>query len=224
MTDMTYSTKRVRESGIISGTLVAIIGLSVLVVALGSFSIWAFVAYNDVKSDVDGKINLAVVEAKQKQSDADEAKRLELEKLPTLTYTAPNDYCGLTFQYPKNWSVFESEEITNGGDFKVYLHPKIVPPVSNSQQFALRVLIEQKDYDVVMNQYQGLVQKGALKQSTTNSLGKQGARLTGDFSNDIRGDAVIYECRDKTITIRTDAVNSFKKDFDALIRTIDFNN
>ena len=83
-------------------------------------------------------------------------------------------------------------------------------------------MIEQKDYDVVMNQYQGLVQKGALKQSTANSLGNQGARLTGDFSNDIRGDAVIYQCRDKTITLRTDA-DAFKKDFDALIRTINFN-
>lgn len=222
MTHMTYSTKRVRESGIISGTLVAIIGLSVLVVALGSFSIWAFVAYNEAKSDVDGKINLAVVDAKQKQSDVDEEKYFEKEKTPTKKFTAPDDYCGLTFQYPKTWSAFQSEQITNGGDYKAYLNPDVVPPISNSQQFALRVLIEQKDYDVVMNQYQGLVQKGALKQSTANSLGNQGARLTGDFSNDIRGDAVIYQCRDKTITLRTDA-DAFKKDFDALIRTINFN-
>lgn len=219
---MTYSDKRVRESGVISGLMVAVIGLSVLVLGLGSFAIWAFVSFNDAQSNVDDKIAIAVAQAKEDQSNADEEKYTEREKTPTKKFTAPDDYCGLSFQYPKTWSAFESEQLTNGGDYKAYLNPDVVPPISNSQQFALRVLIEQKDYDDVLNQYQGLVQKGALRESTANSQGNQGARLTGDFSKDIRGDAVIYRCRDKTITVRTDA-DAFKKDFDAVQRTISFN-
>ncbi len=222
MADMTYSDKRVRESGVISGLMVAVIGLSVLVLGLGSFAIWAFVSFNDAQSNVDDKIAIAVAQAKEDQSNADEEKYTEREKTPTKKFTAPDDYCGLSFQYPKTWSAFESEQLTNGGDYKAYLNPDVVPPISNSQQFALRVLIEQKDYDDVLNQYQGLVQKGALRESTANSQGNQGARLTGDFSKDIRGDAVIYRCRDKTITVRTDA-DAFKKDFDAVQRTISFN-
>lgn len=222
MTDMKTSFRRANERGAISGLQIAVIGLSVLVLALGSFGIWAFVAYSDATSDVEGKIAIAVAEAREKKGEEEEARRIELENQPNLKFTAPADYCSLSFLYPKIWSAYESEQLANGGDYLAYFHPKTVPPISNSQQFALRVVIEQKDYDDVVANYDGLVQKGDLKQSTASSEGKSGMRLTGNFSKNIRGDAVIYECRDKTITIRTDA-DVFQAAFDALIRTIDFN-
>lgn len=219
---MTYSYRNHSERGAVSGLLVAVIALGVLVLGVGSFAIWAFVAYTDAQSGVDDKIAIAVAQAKEEKGNDDEAKFAERAKQPTLTFTAPDDYCGLTFQYPKTWSVYESEQITNGGDFKAYLNPGVVPPISASQQFALRVTIEQKDYDNVLAQYSNLVQKGDLKQSTFSSQGKQGARLTGNFSKNIRGDAVIFRCRDKTITVQTDA-DTFKSDFESVSRTIDFN-
>lgn len=220
---MTYSSHRHHsERGAISGLMVAVITLSVFVLGIGSFAIWAYVAYNDANDDLQDKLAVARSEAKAEQAETDEAKFAEREKQPNKTFKAPDDYCGLRFQYPKTWSAFESEQITNGGDFKAYLNPDVVPPVTSTQQYALRVVIEQKDYDDVIGQYEGLVQKGDLKQSTTSSEGNQGARLTGNFSKNIRGDAVIYRCRDKTITIRTDA-DAFKTDFERVIGTIDFN-
>ncbi len=219
---MTYSHRHDNERGAISGLQVAVIGLSVLVLGLGSFGIWAFVAYNDASSDLDSKIAVAEAQAKEEKGNEDEAKFAEREKQPANVYKAPDDYCGLSFQYPKTWSAYESEQTSNGGDFRAYLNPKVVPPITSSQQFALRVTIEQKDYDSVTNQYDGLVQKGDLKQASTASQGNQGMRLTGNFSKNIRGDAVIYRCRDKTITVRTDA-DTFKADFESIIRTITFN-
>lgn len=219
---MTYSYRNHTERGAVSGLLVAVIALGVLVLGIGSFAIWAYVAYNDAKGDVDSKIAVAVADAQAKKADEDEAKFAEREKNPTTKFVAPDDYCGLTFQFPKTWSVYESKQITNGGDFEAYLNPGVVPPVSDVEQFALRVKIEQQDYDSVTSQYDGLVKSGDLKQSKTASQGKNGARLTGNFSKNIRGDAVIYRCRDKTITVRTDA-DTFKTDFEALIKTIDFN-
>jgi hypothetical protein len=219
---MIHSFSRKGERGAVSGLLVAVIGLSVLAVGLGSFGIWAFVAYNDASSDLDSKIKVAEAQAKEEKGNDDEAKFAEREKQPNSVFKAPDDYCGLTFQYPKTWSVYESEQISNGGDYKAYLNPKVVPPISSSQQYALRVTIEQKDYDSITSQYESLVQKGDLKQSSAASQGNQGTRLTGNFSKNIRGDAVIYRCRDKTITIRTDA-DTFKTDFEAIVRTINFN-
>jgi len=212
------------EQGMISGLMVAVIGLSVLVLGLGSFAIWAFVNYQDQKSNVDGRIETAVLQGQQAQSDKDEAKYQEYEKQPNTVFKAPDDYCGLTFQYPKTWSAYESEQITNGGDYKAFLNPIVVPPVSDSQQFALRVLIEQRDYDSVTNQYNNLVQSGKLLQSTGSSNGQSYMRLDGDFSSNIRGHAVIYKCRDKTITVRTDVDKTFLSDFEALVRTINYNN
>jgi hypothetical protein len=223
MTDMSLNSSRHKnEQGAISGLLIAVIGLSVLVLGLGSFGIWAYVAYNDASSAVQDKIDIAVAQAKEEKGNDDDAKYAEREKQPTDTFKAPDDYCSLSFQYPKTWSVYESEQITNGGDFKAYLNPGVVPPISNSEQFALRVTIEQKDYDSVVSQYDQQVTKGDLQQSTTSSQGNQGTRLTGNFSKDIRGDAVIYRCRDKTITVQTDA-DTFKSDFQTLISTIKYN-
>jgi len=210
------------ERGVISGMVFAIVGLSVLVLGLGIFSIWAFVAYNEASSDLESKIRVAVVEAKQEQAEIDEEKFAEREKQPTKTFKAPDDYCGVRFQYPKTWSEHWSERITNGGDFRAYLNPGYVPPISNTQQFALRVTIEQRDYDDVLRRYDNLVSKGDLKQSVTSSQGNQGVRLSGNFSKNIRGEAVIFRCRSLTITLQTDA-DVFKNDFQSIVSTLDYN-
>lgn len=220
---MMYTNKNNKERGAVSGLLVAVIALTVLVLGIGSFAIYAFVGLNEAQGDVDSKIAVAVAQAKEEKGEEDEAKFAEREKQPNTKFEAPGDYCGLTFLYPKTWSAHESEQLSNGGDFKAYLNPKVVPAISETTQFALRVTIEQRDYDQVIERYSNLIKKGTLKSSSTSSQGKSGQRLTGDFSKNIRGDAVIFRCRDKTITIRNDAEATFKKDFEAIIRTIDYN-
>jgi hypothetical protein len=213
-----------KQIGAISGQLVAIVGLSLLVLILGSVGIWAIVNYNEAKTDVDGKVAVAVAEAKNSQAADDEQKYLDREKEPYQKFVGPDDYGRLTFQYPKTWSVYVDKDARDGGDYAAYFNPSAVPPVSNSdrQQFALRVLIQQKDYDQVVQSYDGLVKKGDLQSSRTASQGNEGTRLDGSFSKNIRGAAVVYKSRDKTITIQTDA-NTFKPDFDKLVQTIEFN-
>jgi len=215
-------TKHTRERGEISGLQVTVIGLAILVLGLGSFGIWAFVSYQDAQQNVDSKIEVAVANGKKEQADEDETKFSEREKEPNKVFKGPSDYCGLTFEYPKTWSAYEANDIKNGGDYEAYLHPDIVKPVSADQQYALRVLIEQKDYPDVIKQYEGLVGKDSLKQSTANSEGNEGVRLDGNFSKNIRGAAVIYKCRAYTITLRTDA-DTLKPDFEKIIRTISYN-
>lgn len=211
------------EYGGISGSMIAIIGLVVLVLATGSMAIWAYVNYTEQKSNVDGKINLAVAEAKKVQADEDEAKFAEREKEPNRQFVGPDDYGRLTFDYPKTWSVFEATDISSrGGDYEAYLNPITVPPLGARQQFALRVTIEEKDYDQVVKSYEELVKKGDLRNTPTSANGHNGTRLDGSFSKDIRGSAVIYKLRDKTVTLRTDA-DTFKPDFEKLIKTMDFN-
>ena len=219
----TASFRHDSERGMISGILVAVIALSVLVLGLGSFAIWAYVAYNDAQSNIDDKIAVAVAQAKEDQGNVDQAKFAEQEKQPNTKFQAPDDYCGLSFMYPKTWSAYESEQITNGGDYKAYLQPKTVPPITDTTPLALKVLIEQRDFDNVMQQYQDPVQKGDLKQSTGASNGQPFTRLTGDFNKQIRGDAVVFKCRDKTITVETTAGSTFQDDFNSIIQTINFN-
>lgn len=210
-----------KERGAVSGMLVAVIGLAVLVLALGSFGIWAYVSYNDAQDNVDGKIAIAVAQAKEDQGNVDEAKYADQIKQPYTLFQAPDDYCGVSLQYPKTWSAYESEQLSNGSDYKAYFYPGVIPVITSDTQYALRVFIEQKDYDDVINQYQNLVQSGKLQSSTTNANGQEGTRLDGDFSDSIRGSAVIYKCRQQTITVATDA-SAWKDDFENIIKTLNF--
>jgi hypothetical protein len=112
--------------------------------------------------------------------------------------------------------------VTEGGDYLAYLNPVTVPPVSDKQQFSLRVTVEQNDYDKVIKEYDARVKKGDLRSSGVTANGNTGIRFDGNFSKDIRGAAVIFKVRDKTVTLRTDA-DTFKPDFENIIKTINFN-
>lgn len=210
------------EKGEVSGSLLAIIGLAVVALAMGGLAIWAYLGYNEQKTNVDGKVNLAVAEAKREQATVDEEKFAQREKEPNRQFAGPDDYGRLVFDYPKTWSVYEAKDISKGGTYEAYLNPITVPPVSQTQQYSLRVTIEEKDYDQVVKTYEQLVKKGDLRTSATSANGNNGTRLDGSFSKDIRGSAVIYKVRDKTITLRTDA-DTFKPDFENIIKTINFN-
>lgn len=210
------------ERGLISGLQVAVIGLGVLVLGIGSFAIWAYVSYNEASQNLQAKIDVAVANGQKEQQDKDQKAFDDKEQRPFLSFQGPDDYCGLRFNYPKTWSAFVSDAGTDGGSYKAYFNPGLVPPIDSKQQYALRVVIEQKDYDNVTSQYAGLVTKGSLRQSMTSSKGNDGQRLDGSFSNSIRGAAVIYKCRNYTISIFTDA-DTFKTKFDEIVQTIEYN-
>ena len=217
---MTMQTKR--ESGFTNNLFVATVGLSILSALAIGIAIWAFVSYNAQKTDVEGRIDQAVATAKKDQADADETKFTARENDPTREFVGPDDYGGLTFNYSKNWSVHVAKDTSKGGTYEAYLNPVSVPPISASQQYALRVTIEDKDYDQVIASYDSLVKKGDLSSSSVTANEVNGTRLDGSFSKDIRGSAVIFKIRDKTLTVRTDA-DTFRTYFDALITTIKFN-
>ena len=211
-----------RENGSVNSWMVATIGLILLTSIVTGLAIWAFMNYNDQKTNVDTKVDTAVADTKNAQATTDEAKFFERDKEPNRQFVGPTDYGRVTFDYPKTWSVYVNKDASNGGTYEAYLNPISVPPISSSQQFALRVLIESKDYDKAIASYDSLVKKGDLTASSFTADGNSGTRLDGAFSTDVHGSAVIFKIRDKTLTLRSDA-NTFKADFDKLISTIKFN-
>lgn len=213
---------RTFERGAVSVWQIVAISSIVVALAVAGVMIWALVNYFDQKNNVDTKVATQVATAKKEQADSDEAKFTEREKEPNRAFAGPDDYGSVSFNYPKTWSVYVDEDASSGDNYEAYLNPIVVPPISASQQFALRVTIETKEYDQVIKSYESLVKKGDLKSSAVKAGEDNGTRLDGAFSKDIRGSAVIFKIRDKTLTIRTDA-DTFKGDFDSLITTLKFN-
>ncbi|MGH7218617.1 MAG: hypothetical protein ACREGE_04210 [Candidatus Microsaccharimonas sp.] len=190
--------------------------------AVGGVAGWSYVNYLDQKNNVDSKISSAVAIKEKEVKDAAAAEFLEKEKQPNRQFVGPDDYGRLSFDYPKTWSVYEAKSATTGGTYEAYFNPVLVPTVSEKQQFALHVTIEDKDYDKVVDTYKQQVSKGELISSAIKFGEQNGTRLDGSFSKDIRGFAVIFKIRDKTVTVRSDA-ETFKDDFNKLIQTIEFN-
>lgn len=212
-----------RQSGAISASTIVIIILAVLLATAGSLAIWSYMQYVDQKTDVDGRVALAVSEAEKKQAEKDEAKFAEREKEPNRDFVGPVDYGRVTFKYPKTWSVYEETDVSQGeGDYKAYFNPVTVPPVDQDNRFALRVTIQDESYDAVLEEYAGQIEEGELKSSGFEANGANGTLLEGKFSDDIRGAAVVFKVRDKTLTVHTDA-NTFRPDFNKIVKTIEFN-
>jgi hypothetical protein len=210
------------KRGSVDSWMISTIGLLVAVLGLIALSVWLFINYTDQKDNVDSKVSTAVSTAVKAKADSDEAKFFEREKEPNRQFVGPNDYGRVTFDYPKTWSLYVGNDTASSGSYQAYLNPISVPPVNTKQQFAARVVIEDKEYDKVIASYDALVKKGDLKASSVSADGNSGTRLDGAFSKDIRGSAVIFKIRDKTLTIRTDAT-TFQGDFNKLIATIKFN-
>lgn len=201
--------------------VIAIVAITTTLVFAG-LAIWAFMNYIDQKNNVDSKVSTAVASSVKDAEDKAAAHLLEVENEPNRKFVGPDDYGRLSFMYSKLWSVYIAKDAAAGGNFEAYFNPATVPPVSDKQQYALRVLIEDKDYDKVVASYKSAVDKGDLKYSTIKLDDISGARLDGAFSKDIKGAAVIFKIRDKTVTIRTDA-ETFLPYFEALVKTITFN-
>ena len=216
------NTLRPSERGAISGSLIAIILVSLAAVLLAGLSVYLFLQYNEQKTNVDGKTAVADATARREQQEIDDINFTKKEKEPNRQFVGPDDYGRLTFSYPKTWSVYVAKDIAQSTTYEAYLNPVVVPPVTAKQQFATRVLIEDKNFDAVIASYDGKVKKGDLKSSPTSTNGVNGTRFDGSFDENRRGAVVIYKLRDKTISVFTDA-DTFKPDFEELIKTIKFN-
>lgn len=221
---ITMKVTRANEQGNVHGSIIAIVALSVLLVVFAVFAVWSYLNYLEQKRDVDTKIENAAGAARLEQADKDQ-KDFELrEKEPNRQFAGPADLGSLSFSYPKTWSVYEANDIvgSSGATYEAYLHPYVVPPVTKEQKFALRVTIEQVQYDKEVAGYDKLIKNGSLKSSIYSDGTFTGTLLTGNFSEDIIGTAVLLKMRDRTLTIRTDG-DVFKADFDKALKTLKFN-
>lgn len=200
--------------------IIAIIFIILSLIFAGAFA-WAFMQYLDFRDNTNYKISQAVAD-NQKKVSLDLEKRFKEEaKSPYSLFVGPDDYGRVSFEYPKTWSVFTQSEVSSGASkpFLAFFYPDVVPPVTKTQQFALRMTIEDMDYDTAVGRYANQVKKGELASSPVQVGLLNGTRLDGLFTDDIRGSAVLFKVRDKTLTLRTDS-KAFMEDFDKLIKTI----
>ena len=205
------------------GGLIAIILLSLGLICAIGLSVWLYMQYSEQKSNVDAKVAAATAEAVKVARDEEATKYRRTLNSTLETFKGPSDYGSLSFTFPKYWSVYVADDTSQGGDFRAYLNPKVVPPTElGLQRFGMRVLIENKTYDEVVASYDDLVEDNSLEPSAVKAAnGERGTRFDGKFEDGIRGSVVLFKVRDKTISVFTDA-DTFKNVYEKSIKTIRF--
>ena len=209
--------------------IIAIIVLSLLAVTFIGLFIWMMLERNEAQSDLDGKINAAVLAAKDEQSKSDRTKCQQEKEYPYMTFVGPEDYGRLSFQYPKTWSVYIDKPATTGGDFNAYMNPIQVDAVSENTINALRVTILNKSFETVTQEYQRIVDRRESNLTVRSIvIGPTDNQITANIyegtipNTELSGYIVTFKIRDKTAILQTDSV-LFKDAFDKLLTTVTFN-
>ena len=207
---------------------IAIIALSLISLTFIGLFIWIFTQYTDIKTDVDGRVATAVVEAVDENTTKLESEFAEREKYPFQTFAGPADYGELTFEYPKTWSVYVARDAHSGGDFEAYFNPTEVNEVSNETLMALRLKILNTPFDDVVRTYQGDLEGEAPRLRLESVvIGKDNNTNANRYSGiipgtEFNGYIVVFKIRDKTAIIQSDSV-LFENDYNTLLSSIRFN-
>lgn len=204
---------------------VAIVILSLVSVTFIGLFVWMMMQYNDVSADVNGQIQAAVSTAVNDNTMELELEFAEREKDPYRDFAGPADYGGLSFEYPKTWSVYVAADASKGGDYQAYFNPIEVNTVSKDTINALRLTIRDAAFDTVAAEYQRYLerQNSNLSVQAVTVAGTAANRYTGTIPDtSLNGIIVIFKIRDKTAVLQTDSL-LFESDFNKLLESVQFN-
>ena len=202
---------------------VGLIVVSLLAVLFIGLFIWMWVKWNDASTNVKGKVDVAVAEAKNELQTKLESEFEEKEKYPYKVFTGPTDLGELSFEYPKTWSLYVQSSASRGGDYAAYLNPGQVNVVQEDTVMALRVSIKGTLFDQAISEYAEKVRSGDMTLSTTVVNGNNVNVYTGKMNNEYQGIICVFKLRDKTVVLQTDSTSVFSDDFYRILKTIKFN-
>lgn len=202
---------------------VGLIVVSLLAVLFIGLFIWMWVKWNDASTNVKGKVDVAVAEAKNELQAKLESEFDEKEKYPYKVFTGPTDLGELSFEYPKTWSLYVQSNASRGGDYAAYLNPGQVNVAQDDTVMALRVSIKGTLFDQAISDFAEKVRSGDMTLSTTVVNGNNVNVYTGKMDNEYQGIICVFKLRDKTVMLQTDSTSVFSDDFYRILKTVKFN-
>lgn len=207
---------------------IVIIAVSLIAVTFIGLFIWMSGEKEEAETNLNEKIASAVAVAKDELTTKLNKDFMEKEKYPYSTFSGPENYGLLTFEYPKTWSVYVAESAVDGGDFNAYFNPIQVDAVGKDTLNALRVTIRNESFEKVSAEYdKAMAKKDSNLTMTTTKIGRNGDvdanRYTGTIPDtELQGIIVTFTIRDKTVIMQTDTV-MLQEEFDKLLGTVIFN-
>lgn len=206
-----------------TGFIVALVLTGLFAAVFAGLFIWMFVQWDEVKTDVDGKIDAAVATAIGQKTIELGKQCNEEKKSPYVPFAGPVDYGELNFVFPKTWSLYEANPVRGNDDYLAYLNPGKVTKESKESRYALRVSILNQLSERVIESYDKKVSSGDLKLTVHPVNGENANIYTGKFSDEVEGIAAVFRIRDKTVVLQTDSSKVFGEEFFNILKTVKYN-
>lgn len=212
------------QDGSIKSIALNLMLVLLLLISTG-FGLWAFSSRSNYKNNSDEISQKAVEKAEANQKVLLEKEFSEKEKSPYKQYIGPDEFGSIKFSYPKTWNVYYGSK--DEDELSLYFHPDFVPSISSQTPFALRIFIEDATLNQTLDSYSSQIKSGALNSSAYKlekvTKADVGARLNGELAKEKTGSLVLLPLRDKTLKIWTENNDKFIKDFDELLKTLEYN-
>ena len=211
------------QRGISNSLTIPLIGIGILAFGLLASTIYLFTELDGAKNERDEFATAQVEKASDSFEKDIEAKYFQKEKEPFLDFDGPELLGGITFKYPKTWSVMVEQSVSDNEQINAYLHPGIIRfDDESSRSYALRMQLIKDTYSAALEPYIDLVKEGKLKSKAVVFNGTEGVRLDGQLSEEDRGSMVILPLRDKTMKFWTESPD-FIDDYNTILETFLFN-
>jgi hypothetical protein len=188
-----------------------------MIVAIGG--IVAFIlTHNDMvyyRDNADKIAYQAAEAARNEQLMIDEESFDERMKQPYAEFVGPSDYGSIGFNYPRNWSAYNSKDDSSG--YEVIFYPNVIPQITKDTPVALKVGVINNNYEAELANHESAIKNGKLSAAPfTTNQGQQGVIFNGNLNNNFVSSFVLLKLRDKTIMIQTDT-DKYLNDFDEII-------
>jgi len=203
--------RKLNQTGSLLLPLVIVI---VLFVAAASFGGWAFMSRQDYKNNSDAKAAVAAKKATAAESVKKDAEFAIAEKSPVKSFTGPETYGSLTFNFPKTWNQYIATP-SSSLQLNNYFSPNYIPDINSSALFALRVQISDTSYATMLKGFDGGAKSGSVSVSAFRAAkvpSVLGSMITGAIKGKTQGIMVLLPIRDKTIVFWTEGTD-FRGDF-----------
>ncbi len=213
--------KKLDNRGSVSPLILVSVALGVLLLGSLIFGFGQMGKVGDYKTNMQSKVDEEV----KKQSDLiaqnKQAEFDEKEKAPYKFWTSPTQYGSIRIGFPKTWSSYinldTSSSAGSRSSIDFYAHPDYVPATNTKdQRYALRMTLQNDDYNKILDGYRRDSSKNGTKISTIQNSGVSGIKVEGLIDNKVTGTVAIFQIREKVLTIWTESVD-YQPDFENIV-------
>jgi hypothetical protein len=207
-----FGPQRPAGNNLLLWVLIGVLGVGA--VAFGIMSVVAFGEANKAKTTVEQQKKVAVDAARSDQKKQDQQAAEIASESPFRSYVAPLEFGSFEIKFPKNWSGYAQQSLTNGTQVDLAIHPDFVRRDDGTDRLmATRIQLLKRTMNDYLKTFEA---QKALTRTDVTISGVKGVQITGKFQDKRTTRLVVVPIRDKSLIFINEDV-TYAHEFDQIL-------